>query len=200
MKYIFLFFLSLNAFAFVEVNGSFWYDKQVFGGDDQSITRSRTYSVFLAWYVFRLTAIEINYSETDDTIIDSGTVSISGTAVDITSTENIVLTNVYGIGIRQALAPRNSFMVPTISVGYARQTISGETNYVFRSQVDGSTSDLKVENEKEVIDSSFATFALRFNVTRFFGISGSIRTVVPGTRFSESSNNLRYEAGISWIF
>ncbi len=185
-----------SAFAIIELSGGFGYDRQVYGSGRDSKNIGRTYRGALAFYFWKLTAIEFNYSLSDDIITDNQRKNLA-TNFDIISQQDRVQTTVYGIGIRQALTNRKSFIQPVISMGYAKEFTTGTTSYLIENAGVVSPLEFSIEDSRE--DSVFGTFTLRFNITQRLTMNGSVQTVFPWWEPEESKDNVYYSAGFSWF-
>ena len=205
IKIFFSFFMmgacssSLWARGVMELSGSFAYDKQVYGLQHDSKYTSRTYALSYAWYVFSVTGIELNYSQTTDIITNNDNEAITNTTATIDQTRSEAVTEIYGVGLRQALMPVHFFMVPSISAGYARERKSSQTTY---SIAYGGSSNLTLDGGKTRTENNsvYGTFALKFNVTQLFSLNGSVTTVFRAFKWEEAKNNIKYAAGFSWYF
>ena len=187
-----------NLSALVEFGGSYSYQKQRFGESRQNSIIGKTYQGSLAIYLFNLTAIELNYSESEDTAQQNDTIPITSTTISVTQSSNIVKTTVYGIGIRQALASRKAFLVPTISFGYAKMFVTDGTDYTFVDSTDGSTFFYRADRQRRGDESVFAEFALQLRLTRRFSLKGSVKTVYPAFKGGMARDNMKYLAGFTW--
>ena len=127
----FSFFFCQSAFAVFELSGSFGYKKQKYGENREDSTVEQTYSAALAIYLFSLTAVELSYFNSQNTITAKQDAD-STQSFSLIETQNRVQTDVYGIGIRQALATRKSRIRPMISIGYAKQFVNDSLDYTFQ--------------------------------------------------------------------
>lgn len=199
---IFLLFLliSTNSYAiFYELSGNFGYDRTIYGGERQNKFTSRTWGGSVALYLTGYTGLEFNYSESEDSIIENESGSIDST-YEIIGTNNRVGREVFGVGLRQQLAPRKAFIVPMIAVGYAKQFTSSETDYSIRNKSTGDITVVTTTASKSRTDSVFGTFTLKFRLTKTFTINGSVKTVFKAFETEQAKDNLKYLAGFSWIF
>lgn len=99
------------SFAVTEFNFDFGYDRQIYGVNRQNSVVSRNYSVGLSTYLFDLTAIDLNYSKTQDTTSQNDRYTVSS-PFDIIAQQNRVRTNVFGVGIKQMLVGRGARLTP----------------------------------------------------------------------------------------
>lgn len=186
--------------AITELSGSFGYQKNVFGENKESDIVTRSYSASMAFYFWTRTALELNFFHNREDTTNRSTIPVSGTDVEVREIRNQVTTNVYGVGLRQSLSPRDAIIRPLISLGYAKQFISDVTEYTF---FDTNTDEQFKFNEGESEsddDSVFATFSLELQITRGLSLKGSVRSVFPAFEFDRASESLKYTAGFTWIF
>jgi hypothetical protein len=195
-----LILIQSSAFAAVEISGSYYYTKQEYpnidttADDDISVTR--TYSGTIAWYLFSHTAIEVFYSTNEDINVDND-VGLDDTATGktINTIKSTLTTDSLGIGIRQAFAGRKSAIIPTLSIGYSSQ--KQMTNYKY-SYDDGGSGE--IESGETESDVSYVTLSVRIRLTQALGLKGSITGTYDDLDFSESPQQLKYTAGLSWMF
>lgn len=185
-----------SALAVTELGGNFSYSKQVYGRTRGNTLVSKVYTASVAFYLFKGTALELNYSKQEDRQED--TENLSGGTLVIDNYENVVKTDIYGIGLRQLLGSRRSFIVPMVSLGYAKQF--RESQQIFKIVDAGTPKVLSVTNPTERIDSVFGTFALRFNVSRLFSLNISVNTVFKAFEFNEAKDYVKYAGGFTWYF
>jgi hypothetical protein len=183
-----------------ELSANFNYQRQMYGLDRQNKSVERIYAGSWALYLWSTTALEFNFTQDDDIVTENESIDITGTQLEITSVQTRNRTRVYGLGLRQLLAPKDAFLLPSLSLGYAKQFVSGSTEYTLKDNSDNSTLSLMVPNNKSRIDSAFATFTLRFRLTRTFTINGSVNTVFKAMEFNQAKDYLKYSAGFSWFF
>ncbi len=181
----------------VEVGGNFSYFKRIYGDNLESSYTSRTYSGSIGYYLFMGTGMELNYSRSQDTITENQDVPIA-TNITLTSTQQRTITDIYGIGLKQALLPRGSFIMPVISLGYAKQFKRGEIDYTINNN--GTPLTLHYLTEHSRIDSLFASFRLQINLFKRLSINGSVDTVFKAGEYKEAKNYLKYSAGFSFFF
>lgn len=202
LKIVLVFLLSFGpqqAWALMELSANFGYDKKVYGSEKQNSHVRRSYSTSLAYYLFARTALEFNYYHSRETTTEKTNLRVQGTTVDLVGLQNRVDTNVYGIGVRQALAGRHALVRPFLSLGYAKQFMQDVTDYNFEAS-NGETATLNSGVTKRRQDSVFATFTLQLRVTQTLALNASVRTLFPAFEFSEAADDLRYSAGFTWIF
>ena len=120
---------SSSSFAFFEIGGNYGYDRLIYGSDRENKKYERTYSGFIAKYLFNLTAIEVNVSSSRSVTEEKWDAQVPSTTYKATKMRNDIVTNVWGVGLRQAFANKKAFLVPMLSLGYARQ-IAESTGYV----------------------------------------------------------------------
>jgi hypothetical protein len=194
-----LIFTSFSAQALVELDTQFGYNRSVFGSNKESKDVSRTYSASMAFYFLSLTAIEFNYhTSEDETVINYDLTGLTGTYLK--SQYQNVSGDRYGVGIRQAFAGQKSFLVPTLSIGWARQKKTSYTNYEIIDTTSDTTYNIKGEKSRNEYDSVFGSFALKIRLTRFLAIKGSITTYFQAFEWNEAKDQLSYMAGLTWMF
>ena len=189
-----------SCFAFIETDLNFIYDKQIFGAERNNFQVSRTYNLNFAWYLTGRTALELGYGLGTIKTTENSTYEIDGTGLEIYGHENIVKNQYYSVGIRQALAGRSALIRPMLSIGYSKQEITDQTTYKVRAI--GSASGASLEQAADIMesDSVFATLALTLRVSQFFSIKSSVQTVFPAFDFDLAKDDLKYMAGIMWVF
>lgn len=211
MKFlVVLFFLCQLSYGYVDLNLSYTYSVRRVEGVETlanpepgaAQTTVTGYSLNWAWFMWEYTALEINYSSSTQSILDDREITTSdastGDPVTIKEQDNTVMTEVAGVGIRQAFASRKSRIIPTLAIGYASFTTSGTTRFII--DYNGAEGMVESEQEKEVFSSSYASFSLRFRLTQLMGLTLAARTVMPDFETQQASNNMTYSAGLSWIF
>lgn len=152
-----------------------------------------------AWFMWEYTAIELNYSSTVQRLVDDREMATASESITIKKQDSSVVTQVSGIGIRQAFANRKSTIIPSIAIGYAQYTTSGSTKYTLDASGIGEVV-IEEEQDKEVFSSSYASFSLRFRFTQLMGLTLAAKTVMPDFESDQASNNMTYSAGFSWVF
>ena len=185
--------------TYFDLGLNYGYQRQVYGARREAKFTSETYSGTLAWYIFTYTALEVNYSYTQQDIVDS-THNQLDADLELISSYQRVVSQVYGGGIRQMLAPRGFFVVPMVSVGYAKQFQQTSEQYILKTTSTAEIREVIFVTPKHVIDSAYATFALQFNLTQTLKVTGSVTTVFKWFETDKAKDNVRYLAGISWLF
>lgn len=199
-KYLVISLITSLSFGMTELDLDFTYNKNILGSNRESYDRTRTYAGSVTFYFLTYTGIEFNISHTENEIFgkyDNSGVS-SGLVIqnEITNIE----TRSYGIGIRQAFAGRKSFMQPLLSLGWSYQEYTLNSSTVV-TDLDTSTDYLiESQEDKTKYSAMFAAFALKFRLTQFISLKGSVKTVFRAFEFEEARDQLSYNAGISWIF
>jgi hypothetical protein len=208
----FLFFtviVSSCAYGYVDLNLGYSFSMRKVDGVETDTnpepgsaqTTTSGYTLNWAWFVWEYTAIELNFSQTTQRLLDDREVSTedsSGNPFTIKQQDSTVITQTSGIGIRQAFASRKARIIPTLAIGYAKYVTSGTTKYIF--DFDGTELDFEQEQDKEEFSSSYASFSLRFRITQLMGLTISAKTVMPDFETDEAGNNVTYSAGLSWVF
>lgn len=197
-------FLALSfpllSFAVVnEIAADYGYDRTIYGADRENSNVSRTYSAGLATYIFDYTAIDINASRSQDTTSINTRDNI-GTNIDIVGRQDRVLSNVYGIGIKQMFAPRTARLIPGISVGYAKQFLEYNSDTTVEDTVSKVRQTFYGGTAKQRIDSVFGSFSLQLKMTERLSIRASARTLFPAFDLDKVRDNLKYSFGFAWIF
>jgi len=204
MKLSFIFFLffllATTAQAIVEISGNFGYDKTVFGSERENYITNRTWSGVIAFYLWDRTAIEFNYTDTEEISTENTDRDIDEIGAVRLSYQQRVRRKVYGIGFRQAFADRKSRIIPLLSIGYAKQFTQDDGDATYRLDSDNSVQTVSFDGISKREDSIFAAFILKFRITGGFSIQGSIKTLFPAFEYNEAKNNLKYLVGFSWMF
>lgn len=212
LKLIFLlcsFFVALSSWSYVDLNLSYTYSVRRINGVETEANPEPGYAEAIstgyilnwAWFMWEYTAIELNYSSTTQRLLDKREVSAvdgNGDPFTIKQQDSTVVTEVSGVGIRQAFASRKSRIIPSLAIGYAKYTTYGTTKYTF--DFNGTEGDIESEKDKEVSSSSYAAFSLRFRITQLMGLTLAAKTVMPDFDTSQASDNMTYSAGFSWMF
>ncbi len=194
-----LLFISTPCFSISEFGGEFSYSKQLFGDSKQNDVTSRTYSASYAIYFWTQTALELNYSQSEE-ILTQHPDTDTPDSWTVTEQKSKLLNDVYGIGLRQSLTGMSSRIRPMISAGYARQ-FEKHSNYItFTNQSTGEIVSGRIYSSKERTDSVFATFALKFYFTKHLSVHGSVKSIFPAFEFSKAEDYLKYMVGLSCIF
>ncbi|MBT4790349.1 MAG: hypothetical protein HON90_02160 [Halobacteriovoraceae bacterium] len=206
--FIFVIFniVSINTYAYVDLSLSYTLSKTRVEGTKTDLnpepgeanTTTEGYHLNWAWFIWEYTALELNYSSSNQRLLDTREVATSDSAITIKQVDSTVITQVSGAGIRQAFAGRKSRIIPTLAIGYAKYTTSGTSKYTLDAS--GTEAILEVEQDKEVSSSSYASFSLRFSFTQLMGLTLSAKTVMPDFDTSLAGNNVTYSAGFSWMF
>lgn len=194
-----IFCIPIQAIARLELGGEFGYDKQVYGSNRQNKLVSRTYSGSMAIYFLTYTALELNYAYGEEITTENDEIEIPDTYYSVTSMQNKVITNSYGIGLRQALSGRGSRIRPLISLGYANQRTKDSTDMTFENDYLGTSTLVKGDITEKKVDSLFGSFMLQIYLTKGFYIKGSVKTIFPAFDFDKAKDDLRYLAGFSWL-
>ncbi|MFG1499713.1 hypothetical protein ABMA70_05835 [Halobacteriovorax sp. XZX-3] len=199
-KMTFLALLTINSQALTELDLDFNYKKNIFGLDRESYETTRMYAGSVTFYFLSKTGIELNISQSENEIIGKYDNSGLSTGLVIENEYTNIKTQSFGIGIRQALSSRKSFLQPLISLGWSRQQYTLYSTTLVKD-LDTSTEYLiKSGKEKSSYDAMFGAFALKVMLTRTFSIKGSVRTVFRAFEFEQARDQLSYNAGISWLF
>lgn len=202
---ILLFIVSGSAFSYVDLSLNYSFSQRKIDGEDnlnddpgQAITSTEGWSANWAWYIWSYTALEFNYSRSRERLVDDRETQTNDSAITIKEVDSLVETEVMGVGLRQSFAKRKSTFIPSLAVGYAKLTTSGETNYTLDTE-DG-IERLALERDKEVHNSSYITLSLRIRFTELVGLSLAAKSVMPDFDTSKAGDNLTYSAGFSWVF
>lgn len=204
----FLLYSSIS-FSYVDFNLSYTFSiRQIDGVETDSnpepgSAKATTsgYTINWAWYMWEYTALELNYSETTQRLLDDrevATTDSDGDPFTIKEQDSTVVTQTSGVGIRQSFANRKARIIPSIAIGYAQYTTSGSTKYIF--DFNNTESEYEEQQDKEVFGSSYASFSLRFRFTELMGLTLAAKTVMPEFDTDQASNNVTYSAGFSWLF
>ena len=161
-------------------------------------TTSTGWAINWAWYMWEYTALELNYSKTTERLKDDREVATDDDTLTILGIDSTVITEVSGIGLRQAFAKRKAAIIPSLSLGYAQYTTSGLATY--KLDDGGVEKELEVEQDKEVFSSSYAAISVRLRITELMGFTLAAKTIMPEFDTSVAGNNVTYSAGFSWIF
>lgn len=208
MKF-FLFFLlmifSYTALSYVDLNLSYTHSMRKIDGVEtdsepepgSAVTTSNGYSVNWAWYIWEQIALELNYAKTEQKLTDDRKFTLKS-GIDILKVESLVTTEVNGVGLRIAFANRKAAIIPNLSLGYARYTTFGVTEFEYDD--DGAKGTAKQERDKEVTASGYAAFSVRLRLTELMGFTLAAKTIMPDFNTSLAGDNVTYSAGFSWIF
>jgi hypothetical protein len=150
-----------------------------------------------AGFIWRYTALELNAQRQRTLITENDPTVLSGSEV-IVSSRNEVLADTYSIGIKQNLSSSQAVIVPAITMGYAKQILEGKTRYVIDDS--GTTSRFTLDEGEKVQDSCYAGASLRLRLAQLFGITTSLRSIMPKCDTNKFTDNTQFTAGLSWIF
>ncbi len=197
---LFLILLPLKSqSAIFEFSLDFGYDKQLYGVNRQNSVVSRNYSGGISTYLFDLTAIDLTASSTQDITSQNDRYNVA-TGIDVIGQQNVVKTNVFGLGIKQMLAARGARLTPIISVGYAREMVTSSGDITVENTVSNARSVFSLTESKQSYNSMFGSFTLQLKLTERFSLKGSVKTLFQAFEFNKAKDNLKYLFGISWIF
>jgi len=206
--YLLLTIFTVNlAHAYVDLGINYSYTKrrivgsEIVGSDEdpgEAITTSQGQGINWAWYMWEYTALELNYSQSTERLLDNRESKTADDSITIKEIDSTVTSTVQGAGIRQSFANRKATFIPSLSIGYAKLTVSGKTKYLL--DVSGTEQTITLERDKETFNSSYATFQLKVRITQFMGLTLAAKTVMPDFETSEADKNLTYTAGFSWVF
>lgn len=209
---VFILFISFSAQSYVDLSLNYHFTQRKIDGAEQvdelsdpgqAKTTTEGWSVNWGWYIWAFTALEMNYSQSKERLVDDRQTGTDDDSLVIKEIDSLVETEVMGIGLRQSFAGRKSLFIPSLAVGYARLTQSGRTSYLVEED-DGAgnvTEDkLTLDRDKEVFNSSYVTAALRIRFTELIGLSLSAKSVMPDFDTTKAGDNLTYSAGFSWVF
>ena len=164
----------------------------------KAISTTEGYSAAWAWYIWEYTAVELNYSRSNNRVKDNRETATADATITIISVDSNVITTVSGVGIRQSFAHRKARFIPSISIGFAEFVTTGDT--VYEIDNNGTPHRLTLERDTQKQSSSYATIQLRIRLTELMGISLAAKTVMPEFDTSKAENNVTYSAGFSWVF
>jgi hypothetical protein len=185
--------------AVFEFDFDFGYDKQIYGANRQNSVVSRNYSIGFSSYLFDLTALDLNVSNTLDITTQNDRYTVA-TAVDVVSQQNKVHTKVYGIGLKQMLAGRGSRIIPVISAGYAREFVTSDGDITAENTTTKAQTVYYLTQTKQRYNSVFGSFSLQLKLTERFSLKGTVRTLFPAFEFNKAKDNVKYLFGFSWVF
>ena len=211
MRKLFLIILTIvfthNVYAYVDLAIQYTYAKRRIEGEQitgvpdepgEAITVTEGYAINWAWYMWAYTALELNYSQSNQILTDTRETSTSDSTVVIKGVESTIITIVQGAGIRQSFASQKATIIPSLSIGYAKMITSGKTDYDL--DVSGTSTVLSLKRDEETYNSSYASFQLRIRLTQLMGLTFAAKTVMPDFDTKQAENNLTYSAGFSWVF
>ncbi len=198
--FLFIFIFPLKSMAgSYELDFDFGYDRQIYGANRQNSVVSRNYSGGISAYLFDLTAIDLNYSNNQDTNSQNDRYTVQA-GLDVIAQQNRVKTNVYGVGIKQLLAGRGSRIIPSINVGYAREFVTSSGDITVQNTVTSAQTVFHLAESKQRYNSAFGAFSLQLKLTERFSLKGSVKTIIPDFEFNKAKDNLKYLVGFAWIF
>lgn len=197
--FILLVILPMEAFAIMEFSFDFGYDRQIYGAERKNSVVSRNYSAGISSYLFDLTALDLNFSNTQDITTQKDRYTVAS-GIDVVSQQNRVRTNVFGVGVKQMLAGRGARITPIISAGYARQFLNSSGDITIENTANSVQSTLNLTETKQRYNSVFGSFILQIKLTERFSLKGSVRTLFPAFEFNKARDNIKYLVGFSWIF
>ena len=180
------------------MSGQYGLKKQAYGNDRQNRLKETSIGATIALYLFDLTALELNYNESETVTTEYNNVDIDSTFT-LLNQKNRVFVYSYGVGLRQLLAPKKSRFRPSISLGYARQFLKNNTVATFRNQSTLQDFSSTSATSKSRDDSVFGTFALDFRLTQAFGLRGSVNTIFKAFELDRANDNIKYMFGFSWF-
>lgn len=105
-----------------------------------------------------------------------------------------------GVGIKQAFANRNAAFRPMISFGYAKQFVKSTGDTLYRHETTGTDFRYVQDTTKRRYDSVFAAFELKFRLFGRISFSASVRTYFKAFEWNRAQDNMKYLAGLSWMF
>ena len=199
--------LAESASAYVDLSLNYHYTQRRFDGEDptgtvenpgEAITTTQGWSANWGWYIWEYTALEFNYSQSKEKLVDDRESSTDDDTITIKKVDSLVESEVIGVGLRQSFAHRKSVFIPSIALGYAKLVTSGRTHYVLDDS--GVEKKSTLERDREVFNSSYITVQFRIRFTELVGLSLAAKAVMPDFDTSKGKDNLTYSAGFSWIF
>lgn len=192
--------LPFSTFAIVnEVAFDFGYDRQIYGLERQNSNVTRTYSGGISTYIFDYTAIDLNASRSEEITTENDRYRIV-TGYDLIGRQNTVTSKVFGIGIKQMLAPRNAFLIPGISIGYASQFLDYNSELTVQNTTTLVNETVSGGTTKQRVNSVFGTFSLQLKMTERLSLKGSVKTLFPAFEFNKARDNVKFAFGFSWVF
>lgn len=195
--------LVLNpAWALMEIGGSFGYDKNVYGAARENKLTTRTYSGNWSIYMLTNTALEFTYSESERITEEHTEYRLEDELANFSVIGNNtnIMTYVYGVGIKQAFAGRNAPFRPLISFGYAKQFVSSTGDTLYRFETTGQEFRYVQSTTKRRYDSVFGSFELKFVLFGRISFTTSVRTYFKAFEWNRAQDNMKYMAGLSWMF
>lgn len=195
------FICSGQAFAYSEINADFGYNRLYYGANRENTIINRSYSGTFATYFSENFAVEFNYSRTQQITTEITNLFFAG-PVDyyLTGSQNRVTNIVYGAGIRWLLTSRQSRIRPHISMGYANQEVQNASDETYFVPSSNETFTFTSAVTRQRIKSVYGALALQFGITQHFAIKGSVQTVFEAFKTERAKDNIKYMAGLTWIF
>lgn len=195
-----LLYIPAQSFAIVnEIALDFGYDRQIYGLQRQNSIVTRTYSAALSTYIFDYTAIDLSASKSQDITTENQRYTVA-TGIDLVGQQNRISSTVYGVGIKQMFAPRTAWLIPGISLGYARQSLDYQSDLTIENTTTKARTVLDGGTTQQKVDSVFGTFSLQFKMTERLSLKASVKTLFPAFEFNKARDNIKYSFGFSWIF
>ncbi len=193
-------FFPISSFAIVnEISGDFGYDRTIYGSSRQNSNVTRTYSAGLSTYFWDYTALDLSASKSSDITTENQTYIIT-TGFNLVGQQNRVNTTVYGVGIKQSFAPRSARLIPSLSIGYARQFTDSQQDLVILNTTTNARTTLTDTTATQKINSVYGTFSLQLKMTERLSLKGSVKTLFQAFKFNQAKDTLKYSFGISWVF
>lgn len=197
---LYILILPMSCMAGVyELDFDFGYDRQIYGVNRENSVVSRNYNVGFSSYLFDLTALDLNYSNNQDTTTQNDRYTVT-TGYDVVSQQSRVRTSVYGIGLKQMLAGRGSRITPVISAGYAREFVTSGGDITVENTTNNTRTVYYQKESKQRYNSMFGAFSLQLKLTERFSLKGSVKTLIPAFDFNKARDNLKYLVGFAWVF
>lgn len=193
--------MPLKSFAIFEFDFNFGYDKQIYGAQRQGSIVSRNYSSGLSWYLFDLTALDFNYSNTSDITSQNDRYIVpNNSGYAVVAQQSRVQSDVYGVGLKQMLAGRGARVTPILSAGYAREFVTSSGDITFENTTTLIRTKYDLSETKQRYNSVFGAFILQIRLTERFSLKGSVKTLFPAFEFNKVRDNIKYLVGFSWFF
>lgn len=190
----FIFTISMAQSA-SDLDLEYSYDQQIFGVDRQNSIITRSYSIGLSTYLFDLTALDINFSRSVDINTSNDVYKLTG--YNLTCQSSRVQTDDYGIGIKQMLANRGSFIIPMIAVGYSKEIINSDSSVTVLNTSNSVSTVYNTVNATQNYNSMYGIFSLQLKLFQGFALKGSIKTTIQDFKFNKAKDNLKYMAGVT---
>lgn len=180
----------------IEIGGRYGLDRKVYGIERENKLKSETVSGFLSVYFFSTTALEFSLSQSKDTTLEREDVTIDANSnLVLDELTRVVETEVRSVGIKQMLGSPKWPIQPLISIGYAKQIITGSTIYKLNSN--GTIITTESEDEKQEYDSTYGSFTLKILLGKSVSLSGTVRTLFQDSDYDDARNNVKYLVGLS---